>query len=151
MDKKELVVGTANIAGAMRGGKDANRDKFKILANQLAKYNPDIIGFQEIIRIPAAGRDDLKSIQTELGGDWFSFFFPQLDSHIHSHPRKWETDIFIEYHSLGQRIYQGTGILVKKKKNGENKSRISINNFHNNKQSNNNESDGEIIPWRVLA
>jgi endonuclease/exonuclease/phosphatase family metal-dependent hydrolase len=112
MPETEIVVASANIAGAMRAGK-AHPQKFQLLASGLAKHNPDIIGFQEVIRVPGAARDDLRSIQNSLPGPWVPDFFPHLDSHVQSHPGKWASPIFRGYFSSGRRILQGTGVLVK--------------------------------------
>jgi endonuclease/exonuclease/phosphatase family metal-dependent hydrolase len=146
MSDNGITVATVNIAGGMRAG-EANPDKFKLLAASLAEYTPDIIGLQEVIRVPEAEHDDLKRIKNELGGDWYSFFSPHLDSYIDSHPRKWTSSIFEEYYLSGQRIYQGTGILIKNEKISENESPIAIVNLWDSKRSGEAENVGKIMPY----
>lgn len=109
----EIVVASANIAGGMRAGK-GHPHKFRLLADALAKHQPDIIGLQEVVRVPDAGRDDLQKMQDKLPGQWVADFFPHLDSYMQPHPKKWSSKIFADHFSKGQRILQGNGVLVRK-------------------------------------
>lgn len=111
----EIVVASANIAGGMRAG-NAHPDKFRLLAEALTDQEfgvPDVVGLQEVIQVPEAGRDDLQEVQKELPGKWVPYFFPHLDSYEQPHPRKWSSQIFNAYFAAGQRILQGTGVLVR--------------------------------------
>ncbi|HEX3045372.1 MAG TPA: endonuclease/exonuclease/phosphatase family protein [Bacillota bacterium] len=146
MSYRELTVATVNIAGGMRAG-DAKSDKFKLIAETLREYNPDIISLQEVIRVPEAGRDDLKGLRDEMKGEWYSFFFPHLDSHNHSHPQKWTSPIFIDYYSKDQRIYQGTGVLVRNKKNSKDSSSILALNLWDDRKTGEHEVAGVTIPY----
>ena len=75
MSGHEITIATVNIAGARRMD-DTNPGKFRLMANELAVYNPDIIGLQEVIRVPEAGRDDLQSIRDRTWrGDGSPFSF----------------------------------------------------------------------------
>jgi len=115
MDRNAVTILTANIAGAARM-ENAHPNKFPLLARAIEPYEPDVIGLQEVIQVPAAGRDDMKALQDKLqrldGSTWTSFFFPHLDSYVQSHPKKWRSAAFVEYHDRGQQILQGTGLLV---------------------------------------
>lgn len=111
----EFVVMTINVGGAQHAKRGLNPKQIAAdLYQGISKViSPDIIAVQEshyVQQKEGPFLETSKELARDLGNSYCSYFFPYLDSSIHSHHRKWGRPAFKGF----SRVKQGNAIITNK-------------------------------------